>query len=226
MDGVAVVDFGTLQASCVAAPKVFTIRNTGGSVLTGLAVTKDGVNSNAFTVDTTAMTITLAPGQSTTFSATFGCATTAAATAMIHIASNDPDENPFDIALTGTAFSATQDSDGDGLNDWAEYQLAALGFNWQVSQPALVNTLLINANTAGLYTAAQLQALNVGTPLIGFDPTTGKFTLTIGVMKSTDLVHFQPFPFTPPGLKINTQGQIEYQFLPPDNTAFFRLEAH
>ena len=118
----------------------------------------------------------------------------------------------------------TQDTDGDGLNDAAEFQMAALGFDWQVSQPSLVNTLSANANGAGLYTLSQLQALNVGTPLLTRDSASGQFTLTIGVKKSSDLINYSPFLLTPPQTTINAQGELEFQFSVPDNAAFFRLE--
>jgi len=112
------------------------------------------------------------------------------------------------------------------MSDAAEWLLAPLGFNWQVGQPALVNTYYANANAAGLfnqaqydtnrqagvsdgisavtnapntynlYTLSQVQALNVGAPLLTKDPGTGQFKLTIGVQKSTNLFDFNPFPMT------------------------------
>ena len=74
---------------------------------------------------------------------------------------------------------------------------------------------------------SQLQALNVGTPLLSKNATTGLFTVTIGLEKSTDLSTFQPFPMTGAGTTtvINGQGKIEFQFSVPDNAAFFQLKA-
>ena len=100
-----------------------------------------------------------------------------------------------------------------------------LGFNWQVSQPDLVNAFTANANSAGLYLTNQIPALNVGGPLIRKNPTNGLFTLTIGVQKSTNLVNFHPFPMTAPQTTLNAQGELEFQFGVPDNAAFFRLES-
>ena len=142
----------------------------------------------------------------------------------MHISSNDPDHNPFDIQLAGTALSPNDDTDGDGMNDAAEYKLAVLGFDWQVSQPALVAAYFASANLNGLYTRGQVQALQVGTPLLAKDPTSGLFKLTIGVQKSTDLLHFSPFPMTTPQATINADGKLEFQFSSQDNAAFFRLE--
>ncbi len=225
-EGVGLVD-GSASVVFSAPPgsmaQLFTIRNTGTADLTGLVVSIDGVDASSFTVDTTTMETTVSPGGSTTFTVTDISSGTRAA--ALHIASNDADENPFDIALVGQFFSAITDSDGDGLNDLAEFQYTAFGFNWQVSQPALVATLNSGANTAGLYTPSQVQALNVPTPLLAKDATTGEFKLTIGVEKSTDLSIFSPFPMTVPQTTINGQGKLEFRFTVPDNAAFFRLQA-
>ena len=103
--------------------------------------------------------------------------------------------------------------------------MAVQGFDWQVNQTALVNNLYSSANTAGLYTPSQVQALNVGIPLLQRHPSTGVFTLTIGIEKSTDLSIFNPFPMTAPQMLINGQGKLEFQFTVPDNAAFFQLRA-
>jgi hypothetical protein len=80
---------------------MFTIRNVGNVDLTGLAVTKDGLNASDFNVGSLGVT-TLAPGASTTFTRRLHAEGRGSRTAAIHVASNDADENPFDIALTGT----------------------------------------------------------------------------------------------------------------------------
>jgi hypothetical protein len=163
-----------------------------------------------------------------TFTVTFFPTAGGAKTAALHIASNVTGaKNSFDISLIGTDLAFTNDSDSDGLNDASEFQMAALGFDWQVSQPALVSTYQTSANGAGYFTPAQVQALNVGTPLLQKNPTTGTFTLTIGVAKSTDLNLFNPLPMTGPGTStvINGQGKLEFQFTAPDNAAFFKVQA-
>jgi hypothetical protein len=149
--------------------------------------------------------------------------------------------------------SPVADGDGDGLNDAAEFLYAALGFDWQASQPSLVSTLFGNANVAGLfnetqydanrtagqtdvtgnpnpfglYTPQQVQAINLPAPLIERNPGTGEFTLTLGLEKSTSLEpgSFNPFPMTTPQTLINGEGKLEFRFTSPDNAAFFRLRA-
>ena len=111
------------------------------------------------------------------------------------------------------------------MNDASEFQMAALGFDWQVSQPALVDTYTSSANGAGYFTPSQVQALSIDTPLLQRNPMTGIFTLTIGVEKSTDLSTFNPFPMTAPQTLINGAGKIKLQFTVPNNSAFFQLRA-
>ncbi len=202
----------------------FTIKSLGTDSLNGLAITKDGANASEFVV-TSNPSATVQPSGTTTFAVSFTPTAGGARTATLHIANNDADENPFTFTLAGVALNLTQDSDNDGMSDAAEFQMATLGFNWQVSNAALVTTLNASANSAGLYTPSQIQALNVGVPLIQRDPVTSVFTITVGVQKSTDLIHFTPLPMTAPQTILNAEGKVEFSFTVPDNSAFFRLQS-
>jgi hypothetical protein len=80
----------------------FTIKNTSIANLTGLTITTNGTDAAMFTVTSNPTAPVSGPNGSTTFTVQFAPTSTGAKTAAIHIASNDGDENPFDIALTGT----------------------------------------------------------------------------------------------------------------------------
>ena len=230
--GTVIADGGTHSfTSVLGTPTrlIFTIRNRGSVNLTGLTVTKDSANAANFTL-TTNPTTPVPPGGTTTFTVQFSSATTGAKTAALHIANNVAGYQPYDINLVGNplALGFTQDTDGDGMSDAAEVQLAAQGFDWQVSQPALVTAYYANANDAGLFTTAQVQALNIDVPLIQRNQATGVFKLTIGVKKTANLLlPFADFPMNAPGTNtfINGQGKLEFEFTVPDNAAFFRLES-
>ena len=223
--GTTVADGGTadcgLSINGNPASKQFTIRNTGTNNLTGLAITKDGVAASEFTI-TADPAASIPPGGTTTFTIAFASTVTGTRTAAIHIAnsSSNPALSSYDINLTGGAFSSTVDTDEDGLNDAAEAGLAALGFIWNTPQPELVDLYYQNADLAGLHTAAEIQTLNVGTPLLKRDASTGKFTLTLGLTRSENLMQFQPFPFVNPGISINGAGKLEFQFNPPSGSSF------
>jgi hypothetical protein len=226
------IAFDTVPVNTSGTPLTFTIENTGPGNLTLGTITKDGSNPSDFTVNTSGMLATVTPGNSTTFTVTFSPSgeVSGMRTADIQISSNViGSKNPFDIALAGQALSFATDTDADGLNDASEFQMATLGFDWEVSQPALVSTYHSSANGAGYFSASQVQALNVDTPLIQRNPNTGVFTLTIGIEKSTTLSpgSFLPFSMlTAPGAatSLNGAGKLEFQFTSPENAAFYRIE--
>lgn len=99
-DGTAKKSFGSKVVGSTSAAKTFTIKNTGAANLTGLNITKSGANSGDFIVTAPTKT-SLAPDETTTFTVKFKPSATGTRTAVIHIGSNDPDENPFDIDLAG-----------------------------------------------------------------------------------------------------------------------------
>ena len=100
VDGAALIDFGFVPLGGNSAPKTFTITNVGNATLTLTNITEDGFHPGDFAVGSLGQN-SLAPGASTTFSVTFSPAGYGSRSAAIHIASNDGDENPFDVVLTG-----------------------------------------------------------------------------------------------------------------------------
>lgn len=106
VDGATTNDFGQGLILTTNLIKTFVITNSGVTNLTGLAITKDGSHAADFILSTPA-TNSLPPNASTTFTVSFAPSAVGLRTAAIHIASNDPDENPFDISLTGTGIAAT-----------------------------------------------------------------------------------------------------------------------
>ncbi len=106
-DASSVVNFG-YSADGLGVQKTFRITNLGGVPLTGLALTKSGANASDFALGTPGTT-TLAPGASTVFTITFSASAVAARQANLHITSNDPDESPFDVTLTGSRLAGSVD---------------------------------------------------------------------------------------------------------------------
>ncbi|MGL5019506.1 MAG: M6 family metalloprotease domain-containing protein, partial [Luteolibacter sp.] len=99
-DGSATVNFGSVSLGATA-PLTFTIRNTGTANLTGLALSKTGTHAADYTLGALGAT-SIAPGGTTTFEVTFSPGASGTRAAALQIASNDSNENPFDINLTGT----------------------------------------------------------------------------------------------------------------------------
>jgi len=212
-------DLASIDGSLPTA--TFTIHNRGEDVLKDLVISKSGPDSALFTVTTTINSATeIAPGGSATITVQFAPDDAAPKFATLTIANNDVDENPFIIPLRGLTLSYDQDTDGDGLNDAAEFQLAGIGFDWETSQPKAANALVSNLGNAGF-----LQTLNIGSPIISRDPQTGTVTLTIGLQQATRLSNFVPLPLTAPQTAVNPAGELEVRFVPNDDAAFFRLES-
>ncbi|MBK8036893.1 MAG: choice-of-anchor D domain-containing protein [Verrucomicrobiaceae bacterium] len=213
----------------VAAPPTlsFLLSNQGNAVmnLTGSPrVQVLGAQAADFSI-VSQPAATLAAGSSATLQVRWAPLTPGNASATISIPSDDPDENPFTFTVFGTCLSPANDTDGDGLNDVAEFQMSTLGFNWQSSQTALVQTLTSNLHTASYYNQSQLQQLNVGTPVLVRNNATGTFKLSFGLQQSSNLVNFTPLPFTSGTTTINGSGQIEFEFTPGTAPSFYRVGA-
>ncbi|MFM8655894.1 MAG: hypothetical protein ACKOD5_02000, partial [Chthoniobacterales bacterium] len=72
---------------------------------------------------------------------------------------------------------------------------------------------------------SQIQALNVGAPLITKNPSTGQFELTVGLQRSTNMQSFLPFSLLDTTTTIELDGKLKIRFNTPDRAAFFRLQA-
>ena len=188
-DGGAEIDFGNLAVDGGPAVRSFTVRNASTATLTGLAVSKDGANSGDFTVGALGAT-TLAPGDSTTFAVSFLPGAAGSRTAAIHIASNDADENPFDIALFGTGLVGpdimTDSPLPSGMVGAAyDLTLAASGgvapYTWSVSDGSLPAGLTLS--DAGVLSGTPTSTTNASftVRVRGSDSlaSTKAFTLTI-----------------------------------------------
>ena len=204
VNGTSSIDFGTVSVSS-SVVKTFTITNSGTANLTNLVITNNGTNSGDFIVGALGST-TVNPGSNTTFTVTFTPTGVVNRSAAISITSNMTGaNNPFTVNLSGQGY----------------YTQAQFDAN----RAAGISDVTSNPNAYDLYTTSQIQALNVGTPLIQRNSTTGLFTLTIAVQKSTNLVDFIHLPMTAPQTTINAEGKLEFRFGSPDNAAFFRLES-
>jgi len=102
--GTTGVDFGN-TATDNSGTRTFTVKNVGDFTLSGIAVSIDGPDASDFSLLSNPAGSLGASG-SATFVLQFAPATTGPKQAALHIASNDPDESPFDIPLAGTGTPA------------------------------------------------------------------------------------------------------------------------
>jgi hypothetical protein len=182
--------FGNVAVSSTSS-LVFYIRNTNAATLTGLTITKDGTDASQFIITASPVSPVTGPGGNTAFTVQFAPTSAGTKTCALHIANNDPDENPFDITLTGngtvpqtnwrqTYFGTTSNSgnaadladlDGDGIPNIVEYAFGLHpGQNSAGQMPQLVRsggdlvyTFTEPAGVTGIiYTAEWSQTLEGG----------------------------------------------------------------
>lgn len=100
LDGGTKKSLGTVKIGKSGKSRTFTIMNFGARNLTGLKISKDGPAAKDFIVSSP-QSVLLPLGSSTTFTVTFKPRAKGTRNAVIHIRSNDSDENSFDIKLSG-----------------------------------------------------------------------------------------------------------------------------
>jgi uncharacterized delta-60 repeat protein len=99
VDGTGSVTFGATTPGSSGDVTVI-VRNLGGIELSGLGASIDGANASAFSV-TEQPPETIAPNASGALVVRFSPAIRGTHEAILHLTSNDADESPFDIVLTG-----------------------------------------------------------------------------------------------------------------------------
>lgn len=95
------LDFGLLAVGTNRSITL-TVKNTGPGLLSGIKITKSGTSAGSFAI-TSNPASTVNPGGTTTFTLKFAPTSIGTKTALIRLANNDADENPFDITVTGEA---------------------------------------------------------------------------------------------------------------------------
>jgi hypothetical protein len=109
---------GTLAFSSIASgqssDQAVTVRNVGNVELTSISAALTGTDAEQIALFTTPPT-SLAAGASAVFTIRFVPTSLGPKTATLSIASNDPDESPFIINLTGTGATS-----GAIFNDWCD----------------------------------------------------------------------------------------------------------
>ena len=95
-------DYGTVNVGSYS-DKTFVISNTGTANLSVSATTITGTNASDFSIQSGGGAFTLAAGATRNIVVRFTPAGSGNKSASLNITSNDPDENPFLINLSGTA---------------------------------------------------------------------------------------------------------------------------
>lgn len=130
-------DFGSTDVTTGTVSRTFTIQNTGTLNLTVGAVTFTGANAADFSVSIAPNPI-VGPGLSTNVTVIFNPSATGLRTAMLNIANNDSDENPYNFSIQGTGTEQEIDVQGNlvsivnndntpTLTDWTDFGSTGVG---------------------------------------------------------------------------------------------------
>jgi hemin uptake protein HemP len=153
------------QSVCAGAMShTFTILNTGNATLNlnGVpTVSLSGAGAADFTV-TSMPSTTVAAGGSSFFVISYDPSVAGSSSAIVEIANDDSDENPYEFYILGTAVEATVSASSqtniacNGGNDGALSVTATgtgtLSYDWEPGTPTGDGTSAISGLTAGVYT--------------------------------------------------------------------------
>jgi uncharacterized repeat protein (TIGR03803 family) len=167
VDGGQTLDIGSVNTG-TSVTRTVTIFNSGSANLTGLSVSITGTDAADFT--RTQPLTTLPPGEQATFNVTITPSAVGTRNASLQIASNDDDENPFDISLTGIGVTApeivVESPQGNGLVD----EVSSLSFGKVNTGTTSQKTVFIrNSGTAAL-TGLTLAITGSGSNKFSFTP--------------------------------------------------------
>ncbi|WP_051155383.1 BspA family leucine-rich repeat surface protein, partial [Winogradskyella psychrotolerans] len=169
-EGLDHTDFGAVDVPAGTNVRIFTIENTGSSVLnlTGTPlVAISGTNAADFTVTALPTSTVAATTGTTTFEITFDPSAAGMRTATISIANNDVDENPYTFAIQGYGgrpFITTWKTDNTGSSNATSITIPTLGtgyfYDIDWNNDGIYDEFGVTGNatndyvTAGTYTVA------------------------------------------------------------------------
>lgn len=138
-DGFSGVDFGSARpGNSLNLHRTFLVGNTGSADLSGLAATISGPGAEDFAITTQPPPTFPGTCGGAPFAVRFSPGSAGTKSAVLHLASNDPDESPFDIALTGTALSSGGIAQGAYVKGQLRHPRGQLGYSVAVSGDTMV----------------------------------------------------------------------------------------
>jgi len=203
----------------------FTVKNIGALDLDIHGITLTGTNAGHFSLvlPDRSLFSDLGSGESLDYTIIFqplgSVSSELDATVTI---TSDGSLTELSFNISGLALSLESDSDGDGINDLAEYHLSGLGFDWQRSQPNRVDDYYEFSSLTGLFTKEEAGGITVGTTVVDIDSTTNTAGVVIGLQESSDLQNYTPINADPSKLSIDNTGRILYEIEAADGKKFYR----
>jgi outer membrane protein OmpA-like peptidoglycan-associated protein len=175
------LNFGEVRVGTTSAPRAVTVHNTGGAPLSITGITLVGGQANNFAFTPNTFPITVPAGGQTTISVTFTPSATGTRSTTMRISSNDPDENPVSVALSGT-----------GVVPDINVVPTSLNFGIvRVGTTSAAQTITVENTGSGALTITNIELTGGNTGDFAFTPTT--FPITVAAGSSTPIsVTFTP----------------------------------
>lgn len=149
-NGSSSLDLGAIHLGGSSAPRTIQIANTGTAALTGLGATLTGAGAADFVISTNPGS-SVAAGGAASISVIFQPKSSGLRTALLRIASNDADENPFDITLIGTGVAIPQievfDGNGASITSGNPWSMGTVDLGKSTGPREIV---ILSAGTANL----------------------------------------------------------------------------
>ena len=135
----ALLTFGQVVVGSTSTPRTATISNTGTANLVISSIQTTGTDAGMFSVapgglnPCPSLTPTIAPDGNCTVNVTFSPTSKAQKTAALSISSDDPDENPVNVSLSGTGVIVKLTRPNGGEPPWKSGAIETI--TWDTTNP-------------------------------------------------------------------------------------------
>jgi hypothetical protein len=215
VNGVGANNFGSVAVG-TSTNLTFTITNIGTANLTVSNITIDGANSAMFGV-TASPAASVIPGGSTTFTVRFAPVSTGVKTAALHILNNDINNNPFNIAITGTGADGAIIASTNVIVVFLTAGISPIMLNPQTG--LFTNSVLLTNNGPNTVAAVRLLILNLPADVQVYDASGSTTNGTPYVQYNFPLAPGATVDFAIEYYRAGRQAFSTPTYVPQDTTA-------
>ena|GEM_PF-2066956 len=173
-------DYGSIHLG-TSSTQTFTVSNIGTADLTVTEVSLSGEHADQFSIDSGVVPFTIATGETHAVEVSFNPSAEGSKAATLWFESNDPDENPLDVALTGNCYGIPDIAVDPTSKDYGDVL---------VSSTSSQTYTITNEGTSDL-NVALMSLTGTNADQFSIDSGDAPFTLGLGEIRSV-VVSFKP----------------------------------
>jgi len=185
-------DYGDVLVGS-STPQTFVVSNEGTADLVVSATTLTGTNPGEFSITAGGAPFTLAPGATQDVVVSFHPTSTGPKSATLSIQNNDPDENPFDVPLTGNGIGIPDIAVSPTSHDYGDVLVGSSASQTFVVSNGGTADLVVSATTLTGANPVEFSIVSGGAPftlapgatqdvVVSFNPTsTGAKSATLSI---------------------------------------------